>query len=173
MSRRVVFIVALLAVVLLSGSTAFWLANRNGSLPTKTVIAPVFKRSNADKNSDAADKLATKGDYNGAIQLLETYIKGTKDSQELFVYYSHQATLFFNHNDLVNGLIVAQKAYNLNATSDSAAFVGQIALAKGDKALALMYYQKALELTKTSQDPLAKTDGDYYSSIIASIKAGQ
>lgn len=131
---------------------------------------PVLQKYPSEEKADSADKLAFEGNIAGGVQLLDDAIKTTSDSTELLVYYSRKATLLFNNNQLDEALVAAKKADEIAQSSDSAAFVGQIARKKGNAAEAIEYYKKAV--TKVSEnDPLADEDVAYYQEIVAELEA--
>jgi len=178
MKKRQLIIFAIILVVVVGASAAFAIflsqqssqnspqQNGDNSQPTAANKPP------AVKTSDDADKLAADGDVQGGVKKLDDAIKTTDNSHDQFIYYSQKATLLFNDKNYAEALVAATQAYNLEKTSDSAAFVGQIARAKGDTAMALDYYKKALNLIDSS-DPYAKNDRQYYQGIVNELEGGK
>lgn len=127
--------------------------------------AAPFQKKPSEKTADAADKAAYEGNVEGGVKQLDEAIASTSDNEDLYIYYSRKATLLFNNNMLAEAQDAATKAYDLHKSSDSAAFVGQIARQQGNTALAIEYYKKAIErLDKT--DPFADEDKVYYQDTI-------
>jgi tetratricopeptide (TPR) repeat protein len=165
--KNIIFIVIVIMVILIGVASAVFLSNLNNA-PVKEAEKTTKTTPNklpAEKKADAADKLAYEGNVEGGTQALDEAIRGTTDSYEQFVYYSRKATLLLNHNDTAGALAAAQKAYELEKTADSAAFLGQILRTRGETAQALTYYKRAIELIdKTS--PMANNDKAYYESVV-------
>jgi tetratricopeptide (TPR) repeat protein len=133
-----------------------------------TGTEPGLQDHPAEKKADVADKLVYDGDLAAGVRELDVAIQATTDSYEQFVYYSRKATLLLNNNDLAGALIAATAAYGLQKTSDSAAFVGQIAREKGDTAVSIEYYKKAITLI-SQDDPFARQDKEYYEGVIREL----
>jgi len=170
--KHIVFIVAIVVVVLVGVGSAIFLnhlkgVNKPDEKSDKTTAATPGKLP-AEKKADAADKLAYEGNVQDGTRAFDEAIRNTTDSYEQFVYYSRKATLLLNNKDTEGALIAAKRAYELQKTSDSAAFVGQILRIKGDKTEALNFYKRAIELIdKTS--PLANNDKAYYESVVIEL----
>src|SRR6266496_2095878 len=96
--------------------------------------------------TNEADKLAADGDVQGGITVLDEAIKNSSDSHAKFLYLSQKALLLFNNNKLDDALVTAKLAFDQEQTQGGAAFVGQIARQKGDRATAIDYYKKAINL---------------------------
>lgn len=173
--RLIIFVIIIIVIIGASAATAIFLSQRNSSNDPQEdnkQTTATLERLPSEKKADEADKLARDGDVEGGARQLDEAIENTDDSYEKFVYYSRKATLLYNHGDLAGALDAALKAYELEKTSDSAAFVGQIAREKGDRAMALDYYKKAIPLIDPN-DPFAGGDKVYYEGIISEIEAGQ
>lgn len=172
---RQLIILAIIIVVLIgvSAGAAIWLSNlqnqssSNNSGQKKDETKPSEARP-AEKTADSAEKAAFEGDVKGGVKQLDDAIANTSDSEELYIFYSRKATLLFNHNVFPDAFEAAKKAYELRASSDSAALVGQIAQAQGNKPVAIDYYKKAIERIDT-QDPFADEDKKYYESVVTSL----
>jgi tetratricopeptide (TPR) repeat protein len=168
--KNIIFVVIVIMVVLIGVASAIFLSNLNNTKtqPVDKNKTDTPKKLPAEKKADAADKLAYQGDVKAGTQALDEAIRGTTDSYEQFVYYSRKATLLLNHNDTAGALVAAKKAYELQKTADSAAFVGQISRTRGEASEALTYYKRAIELIdKTS--PMAKRDSAYYARVVAEL----
>jgi len=170
--QLIIFAIIIVVVIGLSATAAILLSQKRSTTDqAKNSTTPSVPQTlPSEKKADAADKLAYEGDVAGGVQQLDDAIKGTTDKHEQFVYYSRKATLLFNNGDLAGALDAAKKAYELENTSDSAAFVGQIALQKGDKTVALDYYKKAIDHIDPT-DPFAKKDTQYYQSTISGLES--
>ena len=169
--KTIIFIGIIIVVIGVSAGVAIFLSNMRNKADTSDDVTGISRLPSEEK-ADAADKVALENDVATGVKEFDKAIEGTSDSHEKFVLYSRKATLLFNNSDFDGALTAATAAYNLEKTSDSAAFVGQIAHTKGDKVVALEYYKKAKELIDAT-DPFAKQDGDYYDSIIAELETGK
>jgi len=158
---------ATIAILLSQHNTTTTDNNKTGN-KTVTGLPP---RSAAETKADTADKAAFEGDVAGGVKQLDEAIQGTTNSEDQYIFYSRKATLLFNNNDLTGAMTAAKKAYELKKSSDSAAFVGQIAQKQGDKATAIDYYNKAIGLINQG-DPYAKDDKQYYQSIVSQLQGG-
>jgi tetratricopeptide (TPR) repeat protein len=115
-----------------------------------------------------AEQQASDSNLKGAIETYDGAINSASDNETKASFYGNKATLLFNNQDYDGALEAAQQAYNLDNTSNYAAFVGQIARAKGDIAMALEYYKKARDLIDP-EGPMAKFDEEYYTSLISEL----
>lgn len=172
--RIIIFAGVILVIIGISIATALILSQQKSSNSPQEGASEQkpakLERKPSEKKADSADKLALEGDVEGGVKELDDAIKNTDDNSDKFIYYSRKATLLYNHGDLNGALSAAISAYQLEETSDSAAFVGQIARDKGDIATARDYYQKAI--THINPDsPFADEDKKYYESIIAEMGA--
>jgi tetratricopeptide (TPR) repeat protein len=127
----------------------------------------------AEKKADEADKLAYGGDVQGSVAALDEAIKNTNDAHSKFIYYSQKALILFNENKLDEALTAAKQAFELEKKQDAAAFVGQIARQKGDRATAIEYYKKAIELVDVNGSPMAEKDKKYYQGIVNELENGR
>lgn len=169
--QLIIFGVIILVVVIASAAFAIFLSMQQvADVPSKQKTSSSLpQKTPVDKKADEADKLAFEGDVNGGVQVLDNAIKNTDKGSEQAVYYSQKATLLFNNKEYVGALTAAKKAFELQNSSDSAAFVGQINREKGDTAEALNYYKKAISLIdKTS--PFANDDTAYYQSVVKELE---
>ena len=169
--KTIIFVGVIIIVIGISAGAAIFLTNMQKKADTTDDVTGISRLPSEEK-ADAADKAALENDVATGVKEFDKALDATSDPHEKFVLYSRKATLLFNNNDLDGALTAATAAYNLEKTSDSAAFVGQIAHTKGDKTTALQYYKKAKELIDPS-DPFAKQDGDYYDSIITELETGK
>lgn len=172
--RRIIILASIVVVVIAASiATAIYFSNLqnksstndnsgNGGTPTLPEERP------AEKTADTADKTAFEGDVDGGVKQLDDAIANTSDSEELYIFYSRKATLLFNNKRLPEALEAAKKAYDARSSSDSAALVGQIAQAQGDKTVAIDYYKKAIDRLDTA-DPFADEDKTYYESIVTEL----
>lgn len=119
--------------------------------------------------SAKAEEQAFNGDLEGGLKTYDRAINSVSDSEAKASLYSNKATLLFNNGDYDQALKMAQQAYSLNSSPGYAAFIGQIARAKGDTTMALEYYKKARDSIDFENNPMAEFDEEYYSSIIAEL----
>lgn len=173
--KAIIFAIITIVVVGVAAAAGIYFSNRqkdeakNGSSNDSAQSTP--QRLPSEEKADEVDKMAAeKGSAVDGAKAYDDAIKSTTDSTEQFVYYSRKATLLYNNKDYDGALDAAKKAQEIKKSSDSAAFVGQIASEKGDAALALEYYKKALQ-SINKDDPFADEDTDYYKGIIAELEA--
>lgn len=173
--QLVIFIIAIVVVAIGAAAAAIFLTKSNAPVskvqsnptPSQTTSS---QQAATSKTVNDATKLAYDGNLQAGVQKLSDAIKGTTDTQQQFIYYSQLATLLLNANQLPAALDAAKKAYSLNAVSDSAALVGQIAQQMGDTATAVEYYKDAISHIDPNDNPYAKTDKDYYQGIIDGLQ---
>jgi len=176
--RRIIIFASIIVVIgAISATAAILLSQHNNNPATNNqpaggTVTKLPPRSPAENKADEADKAAFSGDVAGGVKQLDEAIQSTTNSEDQYIYYSRKATLLFNSNDLVGAMTAAKKAYELKKSSDSAAFVGQIAEKQGDKATAIDYYNKAISLIN-QDDPYAKDDKQYYQGIVSRLQGGK
>lgn len=173
--KAIIFAIITVVIVGLAAGAAIYFSNKqneaakNQAAENNTPNRP--QRLPSEEKADEVDKMAgEKGNVTQGARAYDEAIKNTSDSTEQFVYYSRKATLLYNNKDYNGALDAAKKADDIKNTSDSAAFVGQIAREKGDDSLALQYYKKALGAI-VKEDPFSDEDTEYYKSIIAELEA--
>lgn len=174
MKKRQLIIFGIILVVVIGGAiaAAFYfsqLSSKEAAQNQAKQSTTGFQKPPAEKKADVADKQAFEGNVEAGVKTLDDAIKNTTDKSEQFIYYSRKATLLFNHKSYGEALEAAKKAYDIDHTSDIAAFVGQIALAKGDKVTALEYYKHAVEFID-KEDPFSNEDTAYYQGIIKDLE---
>lgn len=172
--RRIIIFASIIVVIgALSATVAILLSQRNSNNTSTTkpnnTVTGLPPRSAAENKANDADKVAYSGDVAGGVKQLDEAIQNTTDSEDQYIYYSRKATLLFNNDDLAGAMTAAKKAYELKKSSDSAAFVGQIAQKQGDKATGIDYYNKAISLIN-NDDPYAKDDKRYYEGIVRQLQ---
>jgi len=176
--KYIIFAGIALVVVGASGAIAFYLSQQQAMVSNNNSSAGQNNNSsNSDTSTNAAiesktneaDKLAYEGDVDAGVKVLDQAINNTTVSSEKATYYSQKATLLYNDKKLDIAIAEAIKAFELEKNSSNAAFVGQIALEKGDKATALKYYKLAIELID-KESPFWDEDTEYYQSIIQDIE---
>lgn len=172
--RYSIFAAIIIVVVGASAAAAILLSPRNDSSVKKTnEKTPTAQQAHpAEQKADEASKLAYAGDVQAGVDVLDAAIKGSSDTHAKFIYYSQKAILLFNNKNLDGALLAAKQAFELEQAVDSAAFVGQIARAKGDRATALDYYKKALALVDVEGNPMGQRDKEYYTGIVAELEGG-
>lgn len=173
--RVAVFGGIIVIIVLVSGTAAVLLSLRHSSsnVPEETGNGNgQLEELPAEREADKADKMAVEGDLEGGVEALDGQIESAKSDQDKYIFYSRKATLLFNNEKYDEALTAALEAYKLKQSSDSAAFVGQVAMEKGDNALALEYYKKALPLIDKN-DPFADEDETYYRDVISGLEGGR
>jgi len=175
--KRIIIFAAVILVVIGISATAALILSQPKSSDTSSSgqdgqPAQKLERKPSEKKADSADKLALEGNVEGGVKELDDAIQNTDSDDDKFVYYTRKATLLYNSGDLEAAFAPAVSAYQIKETSDSAAFVGQIAREKGDRATALDYYRKAISHIDPSK-PLADEDKKYYESVVAELEAGR
>jgi tetratricopeptide (TPR) repeat protein len=173
--KQIIFSIILVVVIGASATAATLFMQYQASIvppPGKqeTNIAGTQKLP-VEEKADTAEQLAFEGDITAGVKTLDDAIKSTTDQHDKFVYYSHKATILLNNQDFPAALAAALQAYEVEKTSASAAFVGQIAQEKGDVAQATEYYKKAIELIDP-EDPFADEDKAYYQGIVTELERG-
>jgi flagellar basal body-associated protein FliL len=125
--RRIIILGSIVVVVILA-SAAFALyisqqqnksstnsndSSQSGSTPS------LSEKSPAEKEADAAEKTAYKGDVQGGVKQLDNAIANTSDKNDLYVFYSRKATLLLNNNMLADALEAAKdKTYYQGAVTE-------------------------------------------------------
>lgn len=175
--KRIIIFAGIILVLIIAGTATALILSQPKSSDTSSSgqngqPQQKLERKPSEKKADSADKLALEGNVEGGVKELDDAIKNTDNDEDKFVYYSRKATLLYNSGDLSGALAPAISAYQLKETSDSAAFVGQIAREKGDRVMALDYYKKAVAHIDPSK-PLAGEDKKHYEAVVAEIEAGQ
>ncbi|HEX6416196.1 MAG TPA: hypothetical protein VFZ62_01610 [Candidatus Saccharimonadales bacterium] len=175
--KRLIILAIIVIVIIIAGTATALILSQPKSSDTSSSgqngqQTKQLERKPSEKKADSADKLALEGNVEGGVKELDAAIRDTDSDEDKFVYYSRKATLLYNNGDLAGALPPAVSAYQLKETSDSAAFVGQIAREKGDRPMALDYYRKAIQHIDPSK-PLAAEDKKYYESVVADLEAGR
>lgn len=170
--KAIIFTGIIVVIVGVSAGAAIFFSNMQNKTADDDSGVTGISRLPSEKTADQADKIALENDVATGVKEFDKALEASTDAHEKFVLYSRKATLLYNHNDFAAAIAAATSAYELEKTSDSAAFVGQIAQAKGDKPTALTFYKKAVELIDTN-DPFAQEDKEYYTSIITEIETGK
>jgi tetratricopeptide (TPR) repeat protein len=173
--KYIIFAGIILVVIGASATAAYYLSqqqvpqsSQSNDQPDDTVDG-LPQKTAADIKGDEAQKLVHDGDLDAGIKLIDKAIEETTDPAEKITYNSEKATILYNNGKKDQALPAAIAAYDIAKSSDSAAFVGQIAREMGNTALALEYYKKALEhIDKT--DPFWDEDTDYYNGIIVELE---
>lgn len=169
----IIFGIIIVVVIGASATAAIFLSIPKSSDPqSKDNKESTSKTSPTDKKINEADKLAYNGNVQEGVSALDKAIQESGDNHAKFLYSSQKALLLFNNNQLDGALVAAKQAFEFEQVTDSAAFVGQVARAKGDTKMALEYYKKARDLIK-SDSPMAERDKEYYTSVIVEIEKGQ
>lgn len=173
--KYIIFAGIVLVVIGASAAAAYIASQQNTQSPAQSnkkddASSGVIDQTPADAKADEANKLVYDGDLDAGIKLIDKAIEETDDPAEKVTYYSEKATILYNNDKKNDALPVAIASYDIAKSSDSAAFVGQIAREMGNTALALEYYKKALEhIDKT--DPFWDEDTEYYQGIVAELEA--
>ena len=172
--KYIIFAGIVLVVIGASAGAAYIVSQQNAQPQVqpdkKDDTSGVLDQTPADAKADEANKLVYDGDLDAGIKLIDKAIEETDDPVEKTTYHSEKATILYNNDKKDQALPSAIAAYDIAKSSDSAAFVGQIAREIGNTALALEYYKKALEhIDKT--DPFWNEDTEYYQGIIAELEA--
>ena len=159
--RYIILAIIILVVVSVSIAAAvfFNLQNEAAKKQADQKTPAARQEAPVEKKANEASKKAYGGDLQAGIDTLDAAIKNTGDAHEKFVLYTQKGILLFNNKKFDDALTAAKQAFDLEQLVDSAAFVGQIARTKGDKAVALEYYKKALALNPKSQSIKAKLIG--------------
>lgn len=166
--RTLIFVsIAIVVAVLAAGAALIisQLQNKQSNQDTQQAVTA------AEQSSIDADKMAFEGDVSDGVKAYDDAISKSSDNEALFTLYGRKATLLYNDGQFDSALEAAKKSYDLKQVPSAAAFIGQIARDKGDKAMALEYYKKARELI-APDDPLAEQDKAYYTAVIKEIEAG-
>jgi tetratricopeptide (TPR) repeat protein len=175
--RYIIIAGIVVVVVCVSSAVAIFLSNKatndNAARQDKAASGKSAATKQAETKADEADKLAYSGDVQGSVAALDEAIKNTTDAHAKFIYYSQKALILFNENKLDEAMVSAKLAFELEKKQDAAAFVGQIARAKGDKPTAIEYYKKAIELVDASGSPMAEKDKKYYQGIVTQLESGR
>lgn len=162
------------ALVVLVGGLAAIAATLVSQLPSSPNSADTTNTSGtiaeapAKKKSQEIDKIAYEGNLDASVQAYDEAIKNSSDPAEKQIYYSNKATTLYNNHQLDAAFDAAKSAYDTQQSSDSAAFVAQIAEERGDKATAIEYYKKAITLVDPSH-PYADEDIAYYKSKVTGL----
>lgn len=172
--RYVLLVAVALAVMGVGVAVAVFMNLQDDSAKQRTedVTSDAQQVDPAVIKADEASKIAYGGDLQAGIDLLDSSINSSNDSHEKSVFYSQKGILLFNNKKFDDALTAAKQSFELEQTVDGAAFIGQIARAKGDKVLALEYYKKALALVDVDGNPMGQIDKDYYGGVIAEIESG-
>ncbi len=118
-----------------------------------------------DQTLSDAQALANAGDGSGASVIYDEAIKSTNDSYQKSILILSKATVYLNDGDYDQALTFAKEAETIDQNFIVVKVIAQIYEEKGDKAKAIEYYQKTIELIDES-DPLASADREYYQSLI-------
>ena len=174
--KRIIIFAVIILVLIIAGTAAALILSQPKSSDTSSgqdgEQAQKLERKPSEKKADSADKLALEGNVEGGVKELDDAIKNTDNDDDKFIYYTRKATMLYNNGDLDAAFAPAVSAYQIKETSDSAAFVGQIAREKGDRTTALDYYRKAIAHIDPNK-PLADEDKKYYETVVADLEAGR
>lgn len=163
LSRPVIVVVIALIVIALS-IIGVLLSRDDTAVKSKTpavqavAVPPVTSTSKADA-------LAQSGDYAGAQKALEAEQTKVKDSKDRAALYLSQATIAMNAENYNDARTYAAAADRLTPTANTAALLGSIAAAAGDKAAAKVYYDQAIGRLNKKADNYNISLSDYKTRI--------
>lgn len=176
-SVRYIIIAAIIIVIIgVSALAAFLVSQSNKPTEQQNTETPREETSaerEAEKKAADADKLAAGGNIMGGVAALDQAIGETSDSHAKFLFYSQKALLLYNDKKLDLALVAAKAAFDNEQNDDAAAFVGQIAREKGDRATAIDYYKKAEAAVDLTGSPMGEKDKQYYARIVAELESGR
>lgn len=120
-----------------------------------------------------AQSLGAKGDYAQAQEVVGTALKDPRISQQdKYDLLMQQGYLYEAQKNPDAALDAYRQAETVNVNMDVTFSIARLAAAKGDKELAISYYQKALTLIP-SDDPMREEYKKYCESAISVLQTGQ
>jgi len=133
-----VLIVAALALA--AGAGARWLQQ-------KREYSRLAKPENVTKEASAAQKQSFMGDYDKALTTInEALDNPSLSAQAKHDLYLQQGAAYENQKKYDEAMASYRKAESFKETLDAAQSIARMAEQKGDKALAITYYKKAITL---------------------------
>lgn len=148
------------------------------------IIANVMNNRNnsADKQKQAymtayqqANDAAASEQYDTAIERLQTYLKTNPSKEYTRNVYAQMGTIYANKEDYKSAISWYEKAEKLGGKNhlDTATGLAYAYQSQGNKAKAIEYFNLAIDLSKKSDDPMAKGDIESYQNQISQLEAKQ
>lgn len=152
-TKRNVLIIAAIGVLLLGGAGAvFYTPIRNlfshNQQSQTTSNTPTAQQVYVNR-IDQATALIAKGDTAGALALYDKAIQETSDKNERQSLLITKASLAMDAKQYDQALSTIAEADKLGSNATTLGYTARIYEAKGDKADALVYYQKAVTLLQS------------------------
>lgn len=161
------FVLLIVAVILIAaavGVGARWLQKRH-DYSYKTQVMP--------QDVTAAQQLTAKGDFDKAHETINNALKDPKlSAQDKYYLLMQQGYTYEGQKDPSAAMDTYLKAEAVMQTMDVAQAIARLAADKGDKELAISYYQKALTLIP-KDDPMRVEYKKYFESAISVLQTGQ
>ncbi|HVI68855.1 MAG TPA: tetratricopeptide repeat protein [Magnetospirillaceae bacterium] len=120
-----------------------------------------------------AQSLGAKGDYSKAQEVVGTALKDSRISQQdKYDLFMQQGYLYEAQKNPDAAMGAYRQAETVQVTMDVTFSIARLAADKGDKELAISYYQKALTLIP-SDDAMRDEYKKYFESAISVLQTGQ
>lgn len=120
-----------------------------------------------------AQSLGAKGDYSKAHEVIDTALKDSRISQQdKYDLHMQQGYIYEAQKNPDAAMNAYRQAEAVNVNMDVTFSIARLAAEKGDKELAISYYQKALTLIP-SDDPMRVEYKKYFESAISVLQTGQ
>ena len=125
------------------------------------------------KEAAEAQNLTLMGDFNKAHDTINAALGNPKLSADAkHRLLMQQGTAYQNQQKLDEAMNSYRRAESLKQTQSAAEAIANVAEMKGDKELAIQYYQKAISLIP-SDDVLKDSTKKYYEDKIITLQGGQ
>lgn len=176
--KRRLLLVGLPIVIILAGaSVAGYLLVHKKAVDTDGVdnrnpgVLGVDYGDKIDRLYRQADTAQANGDYADVKGFFQEALAFAKTNEDKARVYRHFSSVALNQGAYDDALQYSQETEKLNPTQDTAMLVAQSAVGKGDKAMAIEYYQKAIDrISPAADDELGQSTVKYYQQRIAELQ---
>ena len=165
--KKWVIIGAVVFVLLVAGGIGGWLLI-SSSQKAKAPAVITRTSDQIDRVVSDANTLADNNDTNGAKAAYDNAIKQTSDASQKATLLVGDASIFYDNGEYDQALTIAKQAEAIKLDVGLAAFIAEIYRIKGDSQNAILYYQKAIDLTDKSVPE--EDHSAFYQSEIDGIK---
>ena len=149
-------------------------------LVTVITVNILQKRENSSDKQQAAyasayqqaNDFIVRNQYDDAIERLNTYLQTNPSKDHKRSVYAQMATIYANKEDYKTAIEWYQKAESIGGKKhlDTATGLAYAYQSLGNKDKAIEYFNLAIDLTKSSGDPMADSDVESYTNQIKQLE---
>lgn len=168
--QKIITGLVLLPTVLLLGGTMIYLYIGRERPASETVDTG---RVDYDQANRQINGMVLEKDYAAALATADSYLKTAKNKTYRSAVYAKKADIYERTNEFDNAIDAYQHAEREHGSGDYSFFAGiaRNAQKKGDKALAIQNYKKAIEMLENQNVPDAAMDIDSMKQQLIALEA--